>query len=114
MTTAKHELDYVADNTNEWSIALSRTKALTRWLELHRTHTLQLAWARGWMSSLQLEHELASLATKLGLDCWLRHAGKDTLKLLENGGLRNMVVEVINGIHNGSEETPAFNQERNA
>ena len=66
------------------------------------------------MSSLQLEHELASLATKLGLDCWLRHAGKDTLKLLENGGLRNMVVEVINGIHNGSEETPAFNQERNA
>ena len=45
-----------------------------------------------------MEHELASLATKLGLDCWLKHAGKDTLKLLENGGLRNMVVEVINGI----------------
>ena len=33
-----------------------------------------------------------SRATKLGLDCWLKHAGKDTIKLLENGGLRNMVL----------------------
>ena len=50
------------------------------------------------MSSLQLEHELANLATKLGLDCWLKYAGKDTIKLLENGGLRNMVVDVKKGI----------------
>ena len=33
-----------------------------------------------------------SRATNLGLACWLKQAGKDTIKLLENGGLRNMVL----------------------
>ena len=58
--TEKHELDHIADNTNKWSTAL------------RRTNTLQLAWARGWISSLQMEHELANLATKLGLECWIK------------------------------------------
>jgi hypothetical protein len=64
VTTTKHDPDYIAEHTNKWSIVLRRTRALTRWLELHGTHALQLAWTRGWMSSLQLEHELANLATK--------------------------------------------------
>jgi hypothetical protein len=53
----------------------------------HGTKTIQMACARGWISSLQMEHELANLATKLGLDCWQKYAGKDTITLLENGGL---------------------------
>ena len=77
---------------------MKKTRNITRWLEQHRTKTIQLTWARGWISSLQMEHELANLATKLGLDCWLKYAGRDTITLLENGGLRSMVVEIKLGI----------------
>jgi hypothetical protein len=66
--TEKHELDHIADSTNKWSTALKKTRNITRWLEQHRTKTIQLTW----ISSLQMEHELANLATKLGLD-WQRH-----------------------------------------
>ena len=38
-----------------------------------------------------MEHELADLATKSGLDYWLKYAGKDTTTLLDNGGLTSMV-----------------------
>jgi hypothetical protein len=55
---------------------LKKTRTITRWLEKHRTKTIQLTWARGWISSLQMEHEKAKLATKLGLNCWLKYAGK--------------------------------------
>ena len=77
---------------------MKKTRNITRWLEQHRTKTIQLTWARGWISSLQMEHDLANLATKLGLDCWLKYAGTDTITLLENGGLRSMVVEIKLGI----------------
>ena len=41
-----------------------------------------------------MEHELANLATKLGLNCWLKYAGKETITLMEKGGLRSMVIEI--------------------
>jgi hypothetical protein len=56
-----------------------------------QSQTIQLTLARGWISSLQMEHDLFNLANKLGLDCWLKYAGRDTITLLENGGLRSMV-----------------------
>ena len=53
---------------------------------------------RGWISNLQFEHKLAELANKLALTCWLKHAGKETLKLMQKGGLRNMVIDLKDGI----------------
>jgi hypothetical protein len=94
----KHELDLVADSTNKWSTALKKTRTITRRLEKHRTKTIQLTWAKGLISSLQMEHELANLATKLGLNCWLKYAGKETITLMEKGGLRSMVIEIKQGI----------------
>ena len=93
-----HELDHIADSTNKWSTALKKTRTITRWLEKHRTKTIQLPWARGWISSLQMKQELANLATKLGLNCWLKHTGKETITLMENEGLRSMVIEIKEGI----------------
>ena len=41
---------------------------------------------------------LSRMATKYGVDCWLKHAGKATTALLEKGGLKNMVVFMENDI----------------
>ena len=30
----------------------------------------------------------------LTVNCWLKHAGKATIKLMKEGGLRNMVIEI--------------------
>jgi hypothetical protein len=95
----KHELDHISDSTNNWSTALKITRTITRWLEKHRTTSIQLTWARGWMQSLQMEHKLANLATKLGLACWLNDAGKETITLMEKGGLRSTVIEINQGLH---------------
>ena len=40
----KHELDKIASSTNSWSVALSKTQMLTRWLELSREKSLTLAY----------------------------------------------------------------------
>ena len=45
-----------------------------------------------------MEHKLAELANKLVLNCWLKHAGKKMLKLMQKGGLRNMVIKLKDGI----------------
>ena len=36
----KHELDVIEDSTNKWSVALAKTRMLTRWLELSRSKSL--------------------------------------------------------------------------
>ena len=38
------------------------------------------------------------MANKYGVDCWLKHAGKATIALLEKGGLKNMVVFIVGGV----------------
>ena len=53
---------------------------------------------RGWISRLMLEHELAELSNRLAVKCWLNHAGKETIKLMEKGKMKNMVVEVKDNI----------------
>ena len=39
-----HELDTIASSTNSWSVALSKTRMLTRWLELSGENSLTLAY----------------------------------------------------------------------
>ena len=92
--SSKHELDAVAESTNKWSVALSKTRMLTRWLELSRAKSLSVACDRGWISTLYMENRLAEMANTLALKFWLKHAGKATIKLMQEGGLRNMVIEV--------------------
>ena len=41
---------------------------------------------------------MAEMANTLALRSWLKHAGKETTKLMERGGLKNMVVEMREGI----------------
>ena len=53
---------------------------------------------RGWISDLQMEQQLSELANKLAVKYWLRHTGKETMKLVDKGKLRNMVVELKDGI----------------
>ena len=94
----KHELDAIADSTNKWLIALAKARMLTRWLELSRSKSLTTACDKGWISTLYMENRLAEMANTLALKCWLNHAGKATIKLKQEGGLRNMVIEVRQGI----------------
>ena len=63
----KHELDEIASKTNSWKTALRKTRTITRWFETVRTKKLFEMRARGWMTKLQLEHELAELANKLAV-----------------------------------------------
>ena len=85
--------DQIKESTNSWKVALRKTRNLTRWLELTREKKLKLAHSRGWISRLMLEHELAELSNRLAVKCWQKHAGKDTIKLMEKGKLKNMVIE---------------------
>ena len=94
----KHDLDTIASSTNSWSVALSKTRMLTRWLELSRAKSLALAYDQGMISKLYLENSLADLANNLALKAWLKHAGKDTINLMNNGKMKNMVVVIRNGI----------------
>ena len=57
-----------------------------------------MACDKGWISTLYMENRLAEMANTLALRSWLKHAGKQTTKLMERGGLKNMVVEVRDGI----------------
>ena len=93
-----HELDKIASSTNSWSVALSRTRMLTRWLELSRGKSLTLAHEQGMISRLYLENRLANLANNMALKLWLQHAGKESIILMNKGKLRNMVIEIRNGI----------------
>ena len=93
-SSSRHELDVIAESTNYWQVALDKTRLLTRWLEISRTKSLQEASARGWISVLYMENRLAEMANKLAVNCWLKHAGKATIILMEAGGLRNMVIEI--------------------
>ena len=52
----------------------------------------------GWISRLRLENELAELSNRLAVKCWLKHAGKETIKLMEKGKLKNKVIELKGGI----------------
>jgi hypothetical protein len=70
-TTEKHELDHIEDNTKAWSPAWEKTRNIEKWLELHRKNTQRLAWAGEWITSLQIEHELANLSAKLDLEYWI-------------------------------------------
>ena len=91
-------MDTIASSTNSWSVALSKTRMLTRWLELSRAQSLTLAYNQGMISKLYLENSLADLANNLALKAWLKHAGKDTINLMNNGKMKNMVVVIRNGI----------------
>ena len=93
-----HELGEIARKTNSWSKALEKTRYLTQWLEKVRTRNYEFAWKEGWLTRLQLENKLASMANQYGLTCWLKHAGKDTLALMNRGKLKNMVITVRNNI----------------
>ena len=44
----KHILDQIKDKTNSWKVALRKTRNLIR--------KLKLAYSRGWISRLMLEH----------------------------------------------------------
>ena len=79
-------------------MALRKTRNLTKWLEITRERNLKLAYSVGWISKLRLENELAELANRLAVKCWLKHAGKETIKLMKKGKLRNMVIELREGI----------------
>jgi hypothetical protein len=94
----KHDLDTIASSTNSWSVALSKTRMLTRWLELSRAQSLTLAYNQGMISKLYLENSLADLANNLALKAWLKHAGKDTINLMSKGKMKNMVVVIRNWI----------------
>ena len=95
---AEHQLDVIARKTTSWEVALRQTRNISYWLEQHRSRALINLADRGIFSKLQLEHELALLAAKHGLNYWLVHAGKATLRMLEKGGLKNMVVEIRENI----------------
>ena len=88
-SSSKHELDVIAESTNDWQVALDKTRLLTGWLEISRTKSLREASARGYM-----ENRLAVMANKLAVNSWLKHAGKATIILMKAGGLRNMVIEI--------------------
>ena len=45
-----------------------------------------------------MENRFAEMANTFALKCWLKHDGKATIKLMQEGGLRNMVIEVRQGI----------------
>ena len=62
-----HELDKIASSTNSWSVAMSKTRILTRWLELVRGKSLTLAHEQGMISRLCLENSLANLANNMAL-----------------------------------------------
>ena len=93
-----HELDKIASSTNSWTVALSKTRMLTRWLELSRGRSLTMAYEQGMISKLYLENCLANLANNMALRLWLQHAGKETIIMMNKGKLRNMVIEIKNGI----------------
>ena len=50
------------------------------------------------ISKLYLKKRLADLANSLALKAWLKHAGKDTINLMNKGKMKNMVVVIRNGI----------------
>ena len=50
----KHELDVITDSTNKWSVALVKTRMLTRWLEISRSKSLTSACDKGWISTLYM------------------------------------------------------------
>ena len=54
----KKKLDAIAESRNKWSVALSKTRMLTRWLELSRAKSLSVACDRGWISTLYMENRL--------------------------------------------------------
>ena len=66
-------LDQIKERTNSWKVAIRKTRNLTRWLEITREKKLKLAYSRGWISRLMLEHELAELSNRLAVKCWLKH-----------------------------------------
>ena len=76
-------MDGIASKTTSWTVALRKTRNLTRWLEIIRTRKIYIAAERGWMTPLQAEESLSKMANKYGVDCWLKHAGKATIALLE-------------------------------
>ena len=84
-----HVLDQISRKTNSWKVALRKTRNLTKWLEITRERKLKLAYSVGWISRLRLENELAELSNRLAVKCWLKHAGKETIKLMEKGKLKN-------------------------
>ena len=94
----KHELTEIAERTTSWKVAIRQTRMLTRWFEKVRAKKLEEMRQRGWLSNLQMEHQLAELANKLAVKYWLKHTGKETMKLVERGGLKNMVIELKDGI----------------
>ena len=93
-TRDEYELDTIASATNSWSVKLSKTRMLTRWLELSRAQSLTLAYDQDMISKLYLENSLADLANNLALKAWLKHAGKDKLNLVNKGNMKNMVVVI--------------------
>ena len=90
-------MDQISRKTNSWKVALRKNRNLTKWLEVTRERKLKLAYSVGWISRLRLENELAELSNRLAVKCWLKHAGKETIKLMENGKLKNMVIELKGG-----------------
>ena len=42
-----HVLDEIVSSTNSWSVALSKTRMLSRWLELSGENSLTLAYEQG-------------------------------------------------------------------
>ena len=91
-------LTEIARQTSCWEVALKKTRNLSYWLEQHRARNIMSLEEQGIITRLRAEHELALLAAKHGLNYWLVHAGKDTIALLEKGGLKNMVVEIRENI----------------
>ena len=69
--TEEHKLDKIASSTNSWTVALSKTRMLTRWLELSRGKSLTMAYEQGMISRLYLENCLANLANNMVLKLWL-------------------------------------------
>ena len=94
----RHELDEIASKTNCWKTALRKTRFLTRWFEKVRTKKFLEMRSRGWLTTLQLEQHLSEMANKLAVKYWLRHAGKETMKMVNKGKLKNMVIELKDGI----------------
>ena len=93
-----HPLDRIAMKTKSWRVALTKTRNISQWLEQHRTINLIRAEEKGWISRLQLENQLSTMAIRYGLYYWLKHAGKATLELMKKGGLKNMVITVRDSI----------------
>ena len=94
----RSDLDNMARDTPTWKSLLQRTRTLLRWWSKVRERNLLQQEAAGLITYLQLELTLASMASDMVLNVWMRHAGRDTIKLMNLGGLANLNISIKEGI----------------